>query len=205
MPKTYELRNLRITKIALVRKGYRPVNDGARITIVKAEKEDVMSKEAAEASVLERISKAFAKMLGEPDEPPGDPPADPPAEPGDGDGKDDGEPTTVDIEKAVAEIVDAKLKPITDQLEAIVSKSESISKAVPTDEHLAELVKAQVEPLVKAWEDFAVAFNREPKTPNVTEDIPPGGLPAAATKVAYAKIKDMEYGDAVRTLLHGQS
>jgi hypothetical protein len=195
--KTYELRNLRITKIALVRKGYRPVNDGARITIVKAEKEDVMSKEAAEASVIERVSKAFAKMLGDPEP---DPPADPPAEDGkEGEGAAD--TTAVDIEKAVAEIVDAKLKPITEQLEALVSKSEEVSKAVLTEERVAELVEEKTAKLAKAIEEFAVAFHRQPKTPNVTKDIPPDGANGQTPKLD----PDTEYGEAVRILLHAQS
>jgi hypothetical protein len=201
MPKkTHQLRDLHITKIALVRKGYRPVNDGARITIVKAQKEDVMSDtKAAEASVLERMSKAFAKMLGDPEPDPADTGAA-------GEGKeDDGAATgteTVDVEKAVADAVEAKLKPLSDQVAAFVAKSEEISKAQPTEEHLAELVKAQVEPLAKAIEDFAVKFNRQPVTPNVTQDIPPGTTTGTVT---YADIKDKEYGEALRTLLHSPS
>lgn len=60
MPK--ELRDLRITKIALVRKGYRPVNDGARITVVKAE--EVPTLDPKSPNLAERLAKAIAGVLG---------------------------------------------------------------------------------------------------------------------------------------------
>jgi hypothetical protein len=195
---THELRDLRIRKISLVRKGFRPINSGSVISIVKAQphKEDTMSdvNKAAEASVLERFSKAFAKMLGDPEPDPTDPEEEP-TEP-------EAAATTVDVEKAVSDAVEAKLKPLTEQVAALVARSEEISKAQPTDEHLAELIEQKTAPLAKAIEDFAVAFARQPKTPNVTKDIVPNGGPDP--KAVYATVKDMEYGDALQVLLHGQ-
>ncbi|GAC1648705.1 MAG: hypothetical protein NVS4B6_23630 [Mycobacterium sp.] len=197
--KTYQLRDLHITKIALVRKGYRPVNDGARITIVKAQKEDTMSEtKAAEASVLDRVSKAFAKMLGDPEpEPTPEPTPEPEPAPA-------AEPTTVDVEKAMSDIIDAKLKPLSDHLATLAAKSDEISKAQPTDDHLAEIVDEKLKPLLaKAIEDFAVAFNRAPQGQNVTKDISP--RPAATNGAAVGQtIKDMDFESATRYLLHGQ-
>ena len=58
---THELRNLKVTKIALVRKGHIPVNDGARISVVKAEQEAQMPQ--ADQTLLQRLSKAIAHAI----------------------------------------------------------------------------------------------------------------------------------------------
>jgi len=72
---TAELRNLTVRKISLVRKGFRPVNDGATITVVKAEQEPTPVSEQAKPSVAERLLKAIQDVLG------GEKPAEPTAEP----------------------------------------------------------------------------------------------------------------------------
>jgi hypothetical protein len=259
-----ELRNLKITKIALVRKGYRPVNDGARITIVKAEEDRSMSDSAAEASVLERISRGLARLMtGE------DPTVeksttakvdastfqttadgshaammgkhthDHPAfyamqshshaheHANDGDhahghvlkAEDAGLPegwTLVSREDLVkllgvgdglskAETEEpGQFEQITKAMNESRTQLAELQKAIPSDEHIAELIAKGLEPLAKAIEDFAVQFNRQPKTANVTRDIPPGsGLPDG--KAIHAAIKDMDFEEATRYLLHAQS
>jgi hypothetical protein len=97
-----------------------------------------------------------------------------------------------------------QLEQITKAMEESRTQLAELQKAIPSDEHISELVSKQLEPLAKAIEDFAVAFNRQPKTPNVTKDIPPGsGLPDG--KAIHAAIKDMDFEEATRYLLHAQS
>src|SRR5579884_877027 len=99
----HELRDLRINKIALVRKGFRPVHQGAVITIVKSEQEDrSVSDETTrtEASVVERLSKAIAGLL-KPDA--ADEVAEVPSEPvtkADGDSATPAAASTESVEKA---------------------------------------------------------------------------------------------------------
>src|SRR5579884_2157183 len=90
-------------KIALVRKGFRPVHQGAVITIVKSEQEDrSVSDETTrtEASVVERLSKAIAGLL-KPDA--ADEVAEVPSEPvtkADGDSATPAAASTESVEKA---------------------------------------------------------------------------------------------------------
>jgi hypothetical protein len=61
-----ELRNFKVTKIALVRKGYRPVNAGATIEIVKAQQEEPVIQPAPAESVMERLVKALQGVFASP-------------------------------------------------------------------------------------------------------------------------------------------
>ena len=264
MPKTYELRDLQIRKIALVRKGFRPVNDGARITIVKAEQEDrSMSERAvAEASVLERISKGLAKLItGEDSAADVEKANNAKIDAGDmnfaadgshprmtgkhshehaafyamqshghmhehdNDGdhyhghvlkaEDAGLPdgwTLVshdDLVKMLAAEPVAKAEPppeLTAQLEQVSkaledskAKAEELQKAIPTDEHIAELVNKALEPIAKSIEDLAVAFSRQPRTPNVTTQIRPDGVTTNGTQALPDDVKG-DFSAALRYL-----
>jgi len=277
---THELRDLHITKIALVRKGWRPVNDGARITIVKAQEDTMSDDKAAEASVLARISKALAGLLKGDTEVEVEKAApkvsadelniSPDGSHGPVDGThshshtshyavmmhehshghdgdsdhyhghvvkaDQEHPALTDgwkevspeelrtmlgdaevgsadvsgeaVAKAIADGVDGKLKPLQDEIATLTAQlaeaREQVSKAAPADEHTLELIDQKLEPITKAIEDFAVAFARLPRTPNVTKDIQPGAA-SANGEVDLQAVQNMDFPTATRHLLHRQA
>lgn len=226
MSKTYELRDLRISKISLVRKSHRPVHQDAVIQIVKAEQENetAMTDTAkTEPSVVERVAKALGMIrpataeaapaapetpaastepqtdVAKADAPTDAPTADSEAAAAEGVTKADAATDEAAAEAALTELVTAAVTKAFEARDA--AQAETIAKATVTDDHIREIVTTTLEPLAKAIEDFSVAFARQPVTPNVTARIDPNDT--GATAVDPAAIRSMDMSTALRALLHG--
>lgn len=103
-----------------------------------------------------------------------------------------------DLAPLFGELITAE---VAKAVEAVKAESaEAIAKAQVNDEHIVELINTALEPIAKAFEDFAVAFARQPITPNVTARIEPKD---AGAPVDPSAVNNMDMGSALRYLLHG--